>query len=185
MAATRSRSPASVGCTHGTVKAVALAAAERAAFGCILRPLAEAGPLGSWAELGPLGPGNAVSNGPNKRADVAAFQPPRHHTSLLWDYTPARMALLQQPAKQPEYRRHRPHESFVQGLSASLPCRDAFGRALVAAAGARFELEQVQLEEALPALEAKHRSVTCLVDLAATMAAPSGDDKSGVYRVGG
>jgi hypothetical protein len=102
---------------------------------------------------------------------------------LLWDYTPARMALLRQPAKQPEYRRHRPHESFVQGLSASLPCRDAFGRALVAAAGARFDLEQVQIEEALPALEAKHRSVTCLVDLAATMAAPSGEDKSGVYRV--
>ena len=106
----------------------------------------------------------------------------RHHTSLLWDYAPSRMALLQQPAKQPEYRRHRPHESFVKGLGASLPCRDAFGRALAAAAGARFELEQVQLEEALPALEAKHRSVTCLVDLAATMAAPA---KSGVYRVGG
>ena len=42
-AATRSRSPASVGCTHGTVKAVALAAAERAAFGCIRPPPAEAG----------------------------------------------------------------------------------------------------------------------------------------------
>jgi len=106
-----------------------------------------------------------------------------HHTSLLWDYAPARMALLQMPARQPEYRRQRPHESFVQGLGASFPCRDAFGRALVAAAGARFELEQVQIEEALPALEEKHRSVTCLVDLAATTAAPSGGDKSGTGPV--
>lgn len=27
-----------------------------------------------------------------------------HHTSLLWDYEPDRMALLAQPAKQPQYR---------------------------------------------------------------------------------
>ena len=27
-----------------------------------------------------------------------------HHTSLLWDYEPARMALLQHPARQPEYQ---------------------------------------------------------------------------------
>ena len=49
--------------------------------------------------------------------------------------------------------------------------------------GAHFELEQVQIEEALPALEEKLRSVTCLVDLAATTAAPSGGDKSGTCPV--
>jgi lipoate-protein ligase A len=27
-----------------------------------------------------------------------------HHTSFLWDYNPAHMALLQQPKKAPEYR---------------------------------------------------------------------------------
>lgn len=99
-----------------------------------------------------------------------------HHTSLLWDYEPARMALLQHPARQPEYRRQRAHEQFVQGLGAVLPNRDAFGEALVAAAGQRFDLEAVELEEALPALETSHRRVTTLVDLAETMAAAAGAD---------
>ena len=88
-----------------------------------------------------------------------------HHTSLLWDYDPARMALLQSPPRQPEYRQNRSHEKFVQGLHASLPCRAAFGRALVDAASEHFELEETTLEDALPVLEAPHRKVTKLVDL--------------------
>ena len=106
-----------------------------------------------------------------------------HHTSLLWDYEPARMALLQHPARQPEYRRHRPHEQFVRGLGAVLPCRDAFGRALAAAAAQHFELETAQLEDALPALETPHRRVTCKVDLDATRAA-SPREATGAERTG-
>ena len=89
------------------------------------------------------------------------------------------MALLQQPAKQPEYRQRRPHESFVRGLGAALPCREAFGRALAAAAEQRFELEPATLADAQPALEAPHRRVTCLVDLAATVATPSANVRKG------
>ena len=89
------------------------------------------------------------------------------------------MALLQQPAKQPEYRQRRPHESFVRGLCAALPCREAFGRALAAAAEQRFELEPATLADAQPALEAPHRRVTCLVDLAATVATPSANVRKG------
>ena len=43
-------------------------------------------------------------------------------------------------------------------------------------AGQRFDLEAVELEEALPALETSHRRVTTLVDLAETMAAAAGAD---------
>jgi hypothetical protein len=40
-----------------------------------------------------------------------------HHTSWLWDYTPAHMALLALPSKRPAYRRDRPHTSFLARLS--------------------------------------------------------------------
>ena len=89
-----------------------------------------------------------------------------HHTSLLWDYDRERMALLQNPAKQPEYRKRRGHEQFVRGLGAALPCdRAAFGRALVEAARQHFDLDEATLDEALPALEVEHRKITRLVDL--------------------
>jgi hypothetical protein len=39
-----------------------------------------------------------------------------HHTSWLWDFTPARMALLALPSKRPAYRRDRPHTSFLTRL---------------------------------------------------------------------
>lgn len=41
-----------------------------------------------------------------------------HHTSFLWDYQHARMALLQEPKRRPEYRGEREHTSFVSPLSA-------------------------------------------------------------------
>ncbi|KDD75546.1 hypothetical protein H632_c624p1 [Helicosporidium sp. ATCC 50920] len=39
-----------------------------------------------------------------------------HHTSFLWRFDPARMRLLKQPARAPDYRRGRAHEAFVRGL---------------------------------------------------------------------
>ena len=46
-----------------------------------------------------------------------------HHTSFLWDYDPARMALLRQPPKAPEYRASRAHGSFVARLRDRLRCK--------------------------------------------------------------
>ena len=36
-----------------------------------------------------------------------------HHTSFLWDFKPQHMALLANPAKQPEYRGKREHVDFL------------------------------------------------------------------------
>ena len=87
-----------------------------------------------------------------------------HHTSLLWDYQPERMAMLKQPAKQPAYRENRPHGSFVQGLHASaIGSRSEILNAIVSAASERLELSEVSLEEAEHATTLPHRRVTCLV----------------------
>ena len=86
-----------------------------------------------------------------------------HHTSLLWDYEPARMGLLRMPKRQPTYRAQRSHGSFVRGLSQTLPSRDAFCASLAAAAGATWELTPVELEEAQAALSLPHRQVTRLL----------------------
>jgi lipoate-protein ligase A len=44
-----------------------------------------------------------------------------HHTSFLWRYSPAHMALLKIPEKRPAYRRDRAHGDFLVGLGHYLP----------------------------------------------------------------
>lgn len=39
-----------------------------------------------------------------------------HHTSFLWDYRREYMALLQEPERQPQYRRQRKHDGFLTPL---------------------------------------------------------------------
>ena len=89
-----------------------------------------------------------------------------HHTSLLWDYEPSRMGLLQMPKKRPEYRASRPHGDFVRSLKASgVPDRSELLRAIVDAAATRLELTQVTIKEAAEAMAAPHRKVTTEVVL--------------------
>ena len=84
-----------------------------------------------------------------------------HHTSLLWDYEPARMELLRMPARRPEYRADRSHGQFVRGLAASgVPERSQLMSALLGAVGERFNLQEVSVQEALPALAVEHRKTT-------------------------
>ena len=87
-----------------------------------------------------------------------------HHTSLLWDYEPSRMGLLQLPKRRPEYRADRPHGDFVRGLKASgVPDRSELLAAIVHAAASRLELTEVGVDEAAGALAAPHRKVTAEV----------------------
>jgi hypothetical protein len=89
-----------------------------------------------------------------------------HHTSLLWDYSPARMALLRMPAKRPEYRANRPHADFIRGLAAAgVPDRGSFVASLLGAAAARLDLTEVGLEETHAAMAAPHRKSTRSVDI--------------------
>jgi lipoate-protein ligase A len=39
-----------------------------------------------------------------------------HHTSFLWDYKAARMKLLKEPEKRPDYRGDRKHSNFLTPL---------------------------------------------------------------------
>ena len=115
-----------------------------------------------------------------------------HHTSVIWDYEPSRMAVLREPAKQPEYRERRSHgevffshssifshmsrpiipishrefchDEFVRGLGAALPCRDGFSAALAEAVAQRFTLEEVGLEVVQEVMSTPHRQVTTLLD---------------------
>lgn len=76
-----------------------------------------------------------------------------HHTSLLWDYDPLRMALLKHPAKTPEYRQGRAHQEFVTTLKKHVPSRERLLMELancLEAAG--FWLQEATLEEAEAAL---------------------------------
>ncbi|KAF6255713.1 hypothetical protein COO60DRAFT_1285707 [Scenedesmus sp. NREL 46B-D3] len=63
-----------------------------------------------------------------------------HHTSFLWDFYPANMAALQNPAKQPEYRQGREHGSFLVRLKECLPSRQQFIQELQENADQHFEL---------------------------------------------
>ena len=84
-----------------------------------------------------------------------------HHTSILWDYDPARMALLQMPAKRPEYRADRAHDSFLRSLSAAgLRDRSALIEASVGATSEHFDLDEVSIVETREASATPHRKVT-------------------------
>ena len=89
-----------------------------------------------------------------------------HHTSLLWEYDRARMALLRMPASRPEYRADRPHDDFIRGLAdAGVPDRDTFVAALIAATSERLELTEVSIDETRAAVAAPHRKMTRAVDI--------------------
>lgn len=80
-----------------------------------------------------------------------------HHTSFLWDWDPAHMALLTVPQKQPEYRRHRPHSDFLTPLRRHVRSGQAdhgsFWTALETAGRAHFDLQEEPLEPTLAQLE--------------------------------
>lgn len=84
-----------------------------------------------------------------------------HHTSLLWDYDPARMSLLQMPKKRPEYRADREHESFLRSLSAAgVPDRSELVQAIISATADRFDLHEATAADTEEALATPHRKVT-------------------------
>lgn len=93
-----------------------------------------------------------------------------HHTSFLWDWDPAHMALLKQPLKQPDYRRRRTHADFltplhahvrdppVEGEGESERRFDGFWAALVHAGRQQFDVVEAELDATLHELEASLRA---------------------------
>lgn len=108
-----------------------------------------------------LGPSGAA--GLRRRMSLVRWL---HHTSLLWEYERARMALLRMPAKRPAYRADRLHDDFIRGLAeAGVPDKSEFVAALIAAAAERLELHDAKVEDALLSLDKPHRKTTRPVDL--------------------
>jgi hypothetical protein len=80
--------------------------------GCTTRTLRERG------KTRPLGLGCAPPPSPSIPHPLP-LSPSPSHSSFLWDFTPARMAMLTQPSRAPAYRAGRPHGAFVTSLRAA------------------------------------------------------------------
>jgi hypothetical protein len=72
------------------------------------------------------------------------------------------------PKRQPEYRQHRPHGEFIQGLDAAVGDRESFRAGLVAAVASVVDLQEVPLSEAQEVLGRAHRRVTAVLNLGTT-----------------
>ena len=87
-----------------------------------------------------------------------------HHTSMLWNYHPGRMALLKRPPRAPAYREGRDHTEFVVGLESVLRDRSTLIEGLEACVKtAGFDLVPTSVEEALALVEGDHDKSTVLV----------------------
>ena len=80
-----------------------------------------------------------------------------HHTSFLWNYSPARMNLLKIPARRPAYRAGRDHESFLQCLEHCLMSPDHLLNALLEGMKDQFIFQYENLDQLLPFMERPHR----------------------------
>jgi len=89
-----------------------------------------------------------------------------HHTSLLWDYDPARMGLLLHPKKTPAYRQGRSHEEFVTRLKDHFPSKEEWVARFKASLRAQFAVEEVESETLAPLLQQDFRQGTVFIDLA-------------------
>eukprot|EP00775_Hariotina_reticulata_P011196 gene11195-11346_t len=88
-----------------------------------------------------------------------------HHTSFLWDYTPANMQALKNPAKQPKYRQGRDHGGFLARLKDHIPCRRQLLQDLYSNAALHFQLQDTSLEEASEALQKDYLRGNKVIDL--------------------
>jgi lipoate---protein ligase len=80
-----------------------------------------------------------------------------HHTSFLWNYSPARMNLLKIPSKQPSYRAAREHHEFVRPLSEFLPDPLTLFNCICETLESHFLLEKRSWKDACRSLALPHR----------------------------
>ena len=89
-----------------------------------------------------------------------------HHTSFLWDFKPEHMALLANPAKQPEYRGKREHVDFLCRLAEFFPDQETLRERLIGQLRRHYVVEEVGLEATEAEwLGREHRRATKFVDL--------------------
>jgi lipoate-protein ligase A len=83
-----------------------------------------------------------------------------HHSSLLWDFTPALMDYLKMPNRQPDYRKKRAHTDFLVPLSKRFSSLEVLQHDLVSSLAQQFNLQPTSLKEVQPLLKSPHRKST-------------------------
>ena len=96
-----------------------------------------------------------------------------HHTSFLWDYTPAHMEYLCMPPRMPSYRNLREHSDFLTKIKEHIPEQGELVKRLVDAVGGAFNLNRVALEDALAYLDRPHRKATTTIDWTINVPVPA------------
>lgn len=80
-----------------------------------------------------------------------------HHTTFLWDYNPALMALLKIPKKIPEYRMGRDHLSFIDSLKNHYPSKKGLVDRLAVELERSFQVEYIDKDYVDMIRELPHR----------------------------
>lgn len=88
-----------------------------------------------------------------------------HHSSLLWDFDPRKMAYLSMPPRMPQYRSERSHSDFLCTLKPHWPEQKQLCQDIVGLVHGNFKVTEVSLDETFRILEKPHRKATQLVDL--------------------
>lgn len=83
-----------------------------------------------------------------------------HHSTLLYDFNPARMEYLRLPAKTPNYRMERPHAEFLCCLRDHWPSIEAVKETLLGRLRDLFQLIDVEVNELAQAAALPHRKAT-------------------------
>lgn len=86
-----------------------------------------------------------------------------HHSTLLWDYHPERMACLSMPPVVPAYRANRAHQEFLCKLKDRFPSKEEFVALFLENLDRHFRLAPTTLKEVEPLLEQPHRRATEVV----------------------
>lgn len=86
-----------------------------------------------------------------------------HHSTLLWDYNPDLMSLLQNPRKAPNYRDQRDHEQFLTKLGEHASDKPSFIFKIKESLIKKFPLHEITLHELLPVQNLPHRKSSTLL----------------------
>lgn len=88
-----------------------------------------------------------------------------HHSTLLWDYDPAKMQCLKHPKKTPPYRAGRAHDDFLCRLSEFYSTPGELMEQLIGAMAHRFPVEEIELAQAMALSHPPERQSTWIVAL--------------------
>lgn len=86
-----------------------------------------------------------------------------HHSSLLWDYDPEKMAMLLLPPKMPNYRAKRAHEHFLCALKDQYRSKQQFLQQIEDRLAEVFLLQHKMLNSVGPYLERTHHKGTQII----------------------